>query len=201
MCGLSSHFSIEHIPARVSGQCRRRRTRGGFAGCSNLFNLWLGPGMSTMRRRYRSRQRRLARWQSVIATSERANESPFETIAAPLPGQSLMLKHLVWAEESTSIYVIHLMSFCAISWPRMTYSKAFVSEDLTDVEDIIMKGSFFFKHVFLKKDIMKGNPDFKPIVTSIWHRKCSLNSRLKTFSLLFNLATQHWPHVLRKTFK
>lgn len=30
-----------------------------FAGCSNLFNLWLGPGMSTMERHYGSRQRRL----------------------------------------------------------------------------------------------------------------------------------------------
>lgn len=58
-----------------------------FVGRGNLFNLWLGPGMSTMRRHYKSRQHRLTLWQSVTATCKRASELPLETMATQLPGQ------------------------------------------------------------------------------------------------------------------
>jgi len=74
---------MEHIPARVSGQCGRRGTRGAFAGCSNLFNLWLGPGISTTRTR---RVPTASFDTSRNLSLSRASESPLETKATLPPG-------------------------------------------------------------------------------------------------------------------
>ena len=108
------------------------------AGRGNLFNLWLGPGMSTMRRHYKSPTASfdtLAICHCHLQASERVTTRDNGHSTARAERRLLCSHHLVrpWKRRKkarASICGIYLVSFCAVSFLCITHSIAFASEDL-----------------------------------------------------------------------
>lgn len=106
ICTLYRTHSTEGV-----GSVQALKDTQRFAGCNNLFNLWLGPGMSTMRTHYRSRQHRLTLWQSVISheqsstARDNSHSSDCREGGLIFSPSGLVLKQ---AEESGCFHLCHI---------------------------------------------------------------------------------------------